>query len=315
MAGSAYTLSHAINKLTKHDAINLISTTSFAEYPVFAQMQDYTPNECRKITEKADVILFHSAVKPYFQAFALSPKKLENKKKYLYFHGSEARFLGKEIIAQADEYLKEYTILVSTPDLLLGCPKKAKWLPVTRSFDEISKIGLNKRDKKALKAFKQPRQKVIFCHAPSDEIKKGSKTFYEAVTRVMRELPHVVFTTIRNQPWQSCLKIISETDVYLDQDPPFAGSYGIVSVEASVFKVPSICKMQAPVIDVIKKETGLNNPFITFDNVDRLIAELYLLANDSELRRNFGQNLHDYARQVHDEKPVVSKFLELMEEK
>jgi hypothetical protein len=312
MAGSAYTLSHAINKHTSHNAINLISTATFAEHPSFAQMQDYSPHACRQMTEKADVIIFHSAVLPYYQGLSLSQKVLEDKKKFLYFHGSEARFYGKELIAQADEYMKDYTVLVSTPDLLLGCPKEAEWLPVTRSFNEIRRIGLSDRDKQALESFCTPKERVIFSHAPSDENKKGSKTFYSAMTRLLRELPTVAFTTIRNQPWQSCLRLLSGTDVYLDQDPPFAGAYGVVSVEASIFNVPCVCKMQQPVIEIINKVTGLHSPFITFTDEEELKAKLYLLATDKELREKFGNLTHDFCKQLHDEKPVVDKFMKLI---
>lgn len=313
MAGAAYTLSHAVNKLTRHNSINLISTQSFAEYPVFAQMQDYSPQACRKLTEKADVIIFHSAARAYYQGLALSQKALKDKKKFLYLHGSDARLYGKELIAQADEYMENYTVLVSTPDLLLGCPKAAKWLPVTRSFTEISKqVKLSRRDRRALRSFKQPKSKVNFAHAPSSEIKKGSKTFYTAMTRIMRELPDVSFTTIRNQPWLNCLRLLSEADVYLDQDPPFVGSYGIASVEASIFYAASICKMQQPVIEIIKKETGLQSPFITFENIEKLVAELYLLAQDKSLRRNFGKLSHDFCMKIHDEKPVVERFMRLI---
>lgn len=315
MAGSAYTLSHAINKLTSHHAINMISTNSFAEYPSFIQMQDYDPPTCRRITEKADVIVFHSAVKPYYQGLALSQNNLKHKQKFLYFHGSEARFYGKEIVAEADEYMEDYTVLVSTPDLLLGCPKPAEWLPCTRSFSEIqNRIGISKRDKKAIENFAEPKVKTVFSHAPSSEAKKGSKTFYAAMTRILRELPHVAFTTIRNQPWVNCLKILSESDVYLDQDPPFAGAYGLVSVEASIFNVPSVCKMQQPIIELIHKQTRLKSPFITFRNEDELLAQLYLLAQDRDLREKFGKLSHRFCKKIHDEKPVVTKFLKIIEE-
>jgi hypothetical protein len=315
MAGAAYTLSHAVNKLSKHQAINIVSTQSFAEYPVFAMMQDYSPQAVRNLTEKADVIIFHSAVAPYYQGLALSQKALQDKTKFLYFHGSEARLYGNELIQQADEYMQNYTLLVSTPDLLLGCPKPARWLPAARSFSEIrTRVGMCNQDRRALQSFGEPKQKVVFAHAPSSEEKKGSKTFYTAMTRLLRELPDVAFSTIRNQPWLNCLSMLSQTDVYLDQDPPFAGAYGLVSVEASVFNVPSVCKMQQPVIETIKKETGLNSPFITFRDGEELVAQLYLLAQDAKLRAHFGKLSHEFCRKIHDEKPVVSKFLNILEE-
>lgn len=315
MAGAAYTLSHAINKLTPYHAINLRSTNSFAEYPAFAEMRDYDATSCRRMIEKADVVIFHTAIRPYLSAFGLNKQRLKNKKLFLYFHGSELRFYGKEILAQADEMLETYTILVSTPDLLLHCPKPAKWLPVARSFTEIrQRWSLCKQDREALKSFAEPKVKVVFAHAPSDETKKGSETFYRVVTRVMQELPHVAFMTIRNQPWYACLRLLSSADVYMDQDPPFLGSYGMTSVEASVWNMPLISRMSSEVVEIIKKETGLNSPFITWRDEDDLTAKVFLLAQDEKLRRKFGAEAYNYCRQVHDEAPVVSRFTRILEE-
>lgn len=316
MAGSAWALSHAINKHTKHDAINLLSMDGgFAGYPTFAMVQDYSPQTIRHLTEKADVIIFHSAAKAYYQGFNLSPQALEGKQKFLYFHGSDARFLGKELTAEADECMDNYTPLVSTPDLLiLDTLKNPKWLPVTRSFTEIQQTtGTPPRDQEALAAFATPQDKTVFCHAPSDEWKKGSQTFYTAMTRLLREMPNVAFTQIRHQPWLNCLHLISQSHVYLDQDPPFAGSYGITSVEAAIFSLPCVCRMQRAVIDLIKRETGLSSPFITFRDEDELMARLYLLAEDRELRAEFGRKTREFCMKVHDEKPVVDKFMEMIQ--
>ena len=314
-AGAGYALSHAINKLSAHQAINLRSTRDFTEYPAIAEMKNYDAPSCRRMVEKADVVVFHSAVKPYYSGLGLTKKALQEKKKLLYFHGSEMRFYGKEILAQADDLMDQYQILVSTPEMLLTCSKPAKWLPVARSFQEIQ--GLYSRcnqDTQALEAFAEPKVKTVFCHAPSDEAKKGSNMFYAVLTRLMRELPNVAFLTIHNQPWTACLSLLSTADVYLDQNPPFdICSYGLVSVEASIFKLPVITKMHGEVIDLIKKETGLDSPFITFTSEDDLTAKLYLLAQDADLRRTFGAKTYRYCRKVHDEKPVVDHFLEIIE--
>ncbi len=117
-AGVAYTLSHAMNKYhPEHSTINLRGLGSFYNYPAIAEMRDYDIKLCKKIVMKADVVLFHSVVKPFFKALHLKPKDLDGKKKIVYFLGSELRNLGAKLTEQAKEYLGDYQGLVDIPDL------------------------------------------------------------------------------------------------------------------------------------------------------------------------------------------------------
>ena len=71
----------------------------------------------------SDVVIFHSVVRPFYEGLELNPKKLKDTTKLLYFHGSDLRFTGKELLQQADQWMGDYTPLVSTPDLLLYLPQ------------------------------------------------------------------------------------------------------------------------------------------------------------------------------------------------
>ena len=169
-------------------------------------MRDYGTHETRKLLLKADVIVYHTAIRPFYQALNLQPKDLEDKKKLLYFHGSDCRNFAEDICTQADEYLGrgQYEILVSTPDLRTFVPT-AHWMPVCRNFAEIRrKYMLTQKDKRALKSFGL-KSRLILTHAPTNPKLKGSPIFYRVITDVVKSLPNVEFRPLRNLPWDSCM--------------------------------------------------------------------------------------------------------------
>jgi len=58
----------------------------------------------------------------------------------------------------------------------------------------------------------------------------------------------------------------------------------------------------------------LNTPYITFKDSDELTEKSIALAKEPELRKIFGDANYEYCRQLHDEKPVVDRFLKIVEE-
>jgi hypothetical protein len=298
----------------EHSTINLRSHSSFS-YPTIAEMRDYDIKLCKKIIMKADVIVFHSTIKPLFQGLHFKPKDLEGKKKIIYFLGTELRQIGTQLFEQAREYLGDFQALIDIPDLFFYTKEKVKWLPSCRSFSEISHMyGRCNQDTKALEQFAVPRKKVIFCHAPSDEYKKGTATFNKVITDVMKLNPTVNYLPIRNQTWANCLQSLSMADVVFDSDPPFEYSYGMIAVEASIFKIPVVTKISNRVIQKIHEETGLKSPFITFSDETDLFEKAYRLGKEEETRRMFGEMCYKYCKKLHDEKPVANKFLRIIEE-
>jgi len=313
-AGVGYCLSHAINKLTDHQAVNIRSNSGYTRYPAIAEMRDYNSATCRQMVYDSDVLIFNTSVQPFFQAFNLDPSKLKDKKKLYYCHGTELRYMGKDLLSQADQILGDYQLLISTPDLFLYAPENAKWLPACRSFSEIrTRYGLCNQDTAALNSYIEGKKMVTFCHAPTSEEKKGSATFYRVITEVVKALPYVDYLTIRNQPWVGCLSLLRDVDVYFDQDPPFISSYGTLSVECSVFHIPVVTKITSEVTSIIKRETNLKSPFITFSTDDDLMAKAYMLAENPKLRRTFGNKMYRYCKMIHDEKPVVERFLKILD--
>jgi hypothetical protein len=328
--GTAYTLAHAINNVypNEHQAISVRSTNNFIDYPTIADMNSYNRKDIRELTYKADVVVFLGATAPFYEAFKLSKAKMRCKKKILLCMGSEWRWGRTRLIAQAKQLLEKYKIVLGGADMFIQIPipqpdgstklseevgDDIGYLPVVRSFKDISRYSLVGADEEALKAFVLPPKKVVFTHAPTSEVSKGSDTFYRVATRVMQAVPNMTFQTIRSRPWVTTLSALSKTDVLFDQAPPFPTAYGALSVEAGIFHVPSISRVAPECAAFIKKHTGLDTPYISFKDEDDLIEKTLTLATSEKHRRLFGDLNYNYCKALHDEKPVVDRFFSIVE--
>jgi len=322
--GTGWNLAHAINNVSDHHAIDLTAQKSYINYPTMAHMGDYTKKLCRDILYKADVIVFLGSFRPLFDGLKLSRRKLKDTKKLLLFMGTEWRNGRKGILEHIDTYIKgDYQIVVGSPCMMMPaedeektpCPKNVQWLPLTRGFSEIRKTyGVCNQDQAALNAFATPRDKVLFMHAPTSEERKGSQTFYYAMTRAQQLVPNLIFSMVRGQPWINCLKSMAVADLLFDQDPPFPETYGGISVEASIFKMPIISRVSQYAVDFWKRETGLDSPIIQWSDDEDLFKKVYRLATDQVLRKRFGVSTYKFMRAIHDEKPVVNRFLQIVDE-
>jgi len=286
-------------------------------------MTKYSKPLCRKILYKADAIVFLSAFNPLLKGLHLSKKKLRDKKKLLWYCGSEWRYSRKELMEQADKLLTwNYDTAVATPGMMLPgedddhtpCPPSVKFLPWPRSFTEIRNLyGMCNQDQNALAQFATPPRRVTFIHAPTSEVNKGSMTFFRAMTQTMQMVPTLTFSTVRGQPWVSCLRAIGQSDLLMDQDPPFPESYGAISVEASIFHIPVVSRIAPPCIDFWREREGLSSPIIQWKNDDDLRDKLYHLATNDKLRHTFGEATYNFMKQLHDEQSVVDRFFKILD--
>jgi len=323
-AGAAYTLSHALNKQDDISSINLRANNNYLNYPSIAEIRNYNEASCRGMIYEADVLVFHTAVKPFYTALHLDTKRLKDKKKLLYFHGSDARAFGTQILKQADDLMKDYKVLVSTPDLLTIMPD-AEWMPVARSFREIrGTYGLCRQDAHALRQFKAAKHKIVLGHAPTSKARKGSEVFYKIITEMVEAFPDAEYQGMQNMPWDSCLRAMANVTIYYDQ--LVIGAYGCAAVEASIFKAAVFCLLRPDVIAMMEQESGLRNPFIQFGDasrskeegkllpdVDALRTQSYMLIDNPRLQRKFGRLAYEYAKRMHDEKPVTKRFLSIVD--
>jgi len=304
-------LSHAINKTSKHHAVALRMASNYINYPTMADAKYYNAEAIEQIIANSDVLVFHTAILPYMSAFHLSQEKLQDKKCLLYFHGTDCRHYGKTIIQQAKDALTNFEVLVSTPDLLEFMPE-AHWMPVCRSFTEIKEnYTTPKLDVTALKMLGANKTKVTLGHAPTNVERKGSALFLKIITELVQSNPEIEYSVIQNMSWDSCLSAMSNMDIYYDQH--IIGAYGLASVEASVFKAAVFCKLSTQVLDIIKKETGIANPFIQWETEDEIRERSFALVKDEKIRRRFGTIAFNYCKAVHDEAPVAERFLKIVE--
>jgi len=308
-AGAAWGLSHALNKLDGVQSINLRANNNYINYPSHAEFRTYGESGCKQIIEKADVVIFHTAIMPFYQALHLEPEKMKDKKLMVYFHGSDLRNFGNEIIKQAQEVLGNFTVLVSTPDLLTLAPE-AHWMPVARSFAEIkAKYSPSKRDQVAIDVFGATKKRIVLGHAPTNEAIKGTDKFLRPITNVVKEMEHVEYEQIQNLPWDSCLRRLSTIDVYFDQAN--LGAYGLAAVEASIFNAAIFCYIEPQVSTIMEAESGLKQPFIQWTDFEDLETKILGLCGNEHLRRRFGDLANAYCRIMHDDLNVAKRFLKL----
>ncbi len=307
----AFSLSHALNKFPDVESISLRTSNSWVNYPAMAEARVYGKEGCKQLVEAADVVIFHSAVRPFFDAFSLDKEVMKTKRKFLYFHGSDCRNNGVAIMEDAREVMGNYEVLLSTPDLLERVPA-GFWLPVARDFDAISaKYGMADRDRNAMANWGAFKKKTVLAHAPTNVELKGSPVFYKIITELIDTVEDVDFLSIKDVPWDTCLRMLSQVNILYDQF--ILGGYGMISVEAAVFGVACFCNLAPRVCDVIEKESGLPQPFIQWNNEDELRTQSFMLAQEPELQRKFGALANQYCRKMHDDINVAERFMRILE--
>lgn len=330
-AGSMFFLCHALNKLTKHQAVAIRFLNNYLRWPVMISATVYQRATIRKMLYKADVIHFHINVKPFFSSLRLDPAKLKDKQILVYYHGSFLRGLltnSEELQKENREYAPGHVATVSTPDLLEFLDPKTPgyWLPVCRPFDEITTgYGRSSMDLKAMGSFGR-RKIVVFGHATTSVDKKGSKIFFKALTQVVLANPQVRSTVIINNPWDACIRKMATFDVALGssvlfempkrkgQPQSYGSGYGLTNVEAGIFKIPSISLLSFSDAERYKKVAGEPPPLISWRDDYELMEVMHKLADHPKLRRSMGLELHTWMRKFHDERAVVNRYLEILRE-
>ena len=83
-------------------------------------------------------------------------------------------------------------------------------------------------------------------------------------------------------------------------------------MEAGVFHVPSFSQVDPECRAFIERHAGLKTPYIVFVDEEDLFKKTVLLAKDAELRKHYGDLNYEYCRRLHDEKPVVDRFMQIV---
>jgi hypothetical protein len=174
------------------------------------------------------------------------------------------------------------------------------------------KFLLCNQDQHALSTF-GVKNRLVFCHAPTNPELKGSQVFYRAITDVVQAYKDVEYRPIKNLPWDSCMREMSGCDVYFDQC--VLGAYGMSAVEASIFKKPTVVLLSEEVVKAMTEESGLPQPFIQFPSEEKLREMCYMMVNPktgAKIRKGFGDMAYRYARKMHDVKPVAERFMQIV---
>ena len=311
--GSGYWLSRAINRRTRHFAVNVRFVDDWSRTPAYIWASKYSRQTVRNMIHKADVVHFSIHVKPFFSAFNLNKKIMQEKKIFVYYHGTVLRTNAEEVRAEAKEYVPDHVVTVSTPDLLafIEADQEAYWLPVIRDFKYIQeKYGFSDKEVKAAKLFGK-KKLVTIGHATSSVQKKGSKFFFMCLTDMMRFNRTIRSSIIINTPWDSCMRKMSEFDVALGNAAPIS-SYGLTCVEAGVFKIPAATFMNEDGRKMYEAIVGSAPPLISWVSLKDLFHKLQKLSEDAKMRRDLGKKLHDWMRPLHDEAPVVERYMRMV---
>lgn len=307
----AYSLSHALNKLPGISSVSLRTSNSWVNYPAMAEARNYGKEGCKRLIEESDVVVFHSVVRPFFDAFGLDQAIMKDKKKFLYFHGSECRNYGPALLKDGNELMGNFQVLLSSPDLIPRVPE-GYWLPVARDFQESRRrYGMSPRDQYALEQWKALIKKTVIAHAPTNMELKGSPVFYKVITELIETLTNVEFLSIKDVPWDTCMRMLSGVDILYDQF--VLGGYGMVSVEAAIFGAAVFCNLHPDVCAVMEKESGLRQPFIQWQNEDELRTQSFMLAQEPKLQRKFGDLARAYCQKMHDDLNVARRFMKIVE--
>jgi len=308
-AGAGYFLAHAINRRTKHRAVDVRFITNYIRYPCMVHASDYTKDEIRRMVYKSDVVNFGITAKPLIEGLKIDPRKLEEKTVFVYYHGTQLRVKREKLTKENREVLPDHIPLVSTPDLL-EYVEDGEWMPVCRPFSELkARYGLSRRDRGAVRSFSRKRS-VIFIHPTTSVEKKGSKTFFRATTNVIRDRPKMRFIAVINTPWSICMRRIGEADVMLA-----GAALGVVSmtaVEASLFSIPVISKLTAESRGRYVEVAGEPPPFVSWSTDGELEDKIGVLAERADVRRMLGSQVHDYLKRFHDEEPVAARYMEII---
>jgi len=308
-AGSGYSLCHAINKLTKHRAVNVRFIDSYMRYPTLLNGGSLSRETLRRILYKADCVHFHINVAPFFTSLRLDPKKFRDKTTLVYYHGTPLRNFKEKLTAEADEYLPDHITTVSTPDLLKYV-KNSVWLPICRSFQEISEAyGKTAKDRKAINSFAR-KKTVVFGHATSNVEKHGSRLFFHALTDVIRGNMRVRSSIIINTPWDACLRKMATFDVALGEAK--LGVMQLTQVEAAIFKIPVVSLLTPETKKLYEKLVGEAPPVVSWKDQGDLEEKLYVLAERADVRKLLGSQMYEYAKKLHDEEAVVHRYLSIL---
>jgi len=195
-----------------------------------------------------------------------------------------------------------------------------KYADAIISFPEYSQLLTKKYnilplgyDLEYWKAFKPKTStksagKILIVHAPTDREKKGTEYIIKAIDRLKGDGYEIEFKLLETSSNSEIRKWVNISDIVVDQ--LMIGWHGIFSIESMALGKPTLCYIN----EDWKRDIGYAKDLPLVNTTpDSIYANLKLLIEDSDLRKEIGQKSRKYVEDVHDSNKVAKQLLELYE--
>lgn len=146
-------------------------------------------------------------------------------------------------------------------------------------------------------------KKPIIVHAPSNSIAKGSKYIIEAIENLKKRYDFE-FILVKDMPQEEAIRVYSRADIIVDQ--LFAGTYGVLSIEAMALGKPVI----AYITEEMRKQFPDELPIVSA-TILTIEEKIELLLNEPQLRHDLGVKGRKYAENYHDYRVIGKKLVEI----
>lgn len=148
---------------------------------------------------------------------------------------------------------------------------------------------------------------VVVAHAPTDFVQgewrgiKGTRHLEAAIERLRPEFPQLEYRRIERQPWATMPEFLSQCDILVDQ--LMMGWYGLLAIEGMSVRRAVVSYLRD---DFRARLEGCPVQSATPATIAEVLRRLIA---DPPLRGRLGQEGIDYARTIHDLRPVGNLLL------
>ncbi len=284
-AGQSSILCKGLRDYTEHDARFIKIEKTYLDY----EQDIYYPSmmkEAHNVMDQADIFHISEGI-PVLEGYNLAEKVSETPS-IQELHGTYTGLNWQMLLARWFKNKSVYVTHLSTANVR---EKIGFSIYIPRSVD--------------FRDFPQPKRnpdKIRVAHCPTNRTIKSTDLFLEIMGEIEKEYPYVETVLVEKKSWNDCLKIKATCDLVFDHLGKVEQGYGLNSIEAMVFGIPSICK--------VGNYTYIHHPDCPVVNVsnDTLKAQLIKLIEDDTLRKSIGKRGIKFVKRVHDIKNNVKKW-------
>ncbi|MDO4485123.1 MAG: glycosyltransferase family 4 protein [Bacillota bacterium] len=238
-----------------------------------------------------------------------------NKKLFVEFHGSDIRFIFKDIkykyyrVGPPEDSIRTKMqtrirkLLAHADGVILHDAELLQHLPdidipvyIVPLRVDICKFDPVYPD--------MHKNKPIIVHAPSRRSTKGTEEILEALKRVSGDYELIL---VEGKTQEEAIQIYKNADIIIDQVA--IGTYGVFAIEAMALGKPVITYIS----DEMRKTLPEDLPIVSAD-FDTLPQVIDSLLNNGEKRNVLGKEGRRYVERYHDNKKVAAYLAQIYEE-